>query len=125
LLLTLGTSAEEQKLPLLPLALTGLTMSVASPNVIATVQDVTEPEVRGTAQAMMSFADNFGSALAPWLAGLIAVAHSLHLAILVLCISTWLLCALLFGVTALLVPRDVERLREAMRARAEMEQAVP
>ncbi len=125
LLLTLGTSAEAQKLPLLPLALTGLTMSVASPNVIATVQDVTEPEVRGTAQAMMSFADNFGSALAPWLAGLIAVAHSLHLAILVLCISTWLLCALLFGVTALLVPRDVERLREAMRARAEMEQAGP
>lgn len=124
LLLTLGTSAEVQKLPLLPLALTGLTMSVASPNVIATVQDVTEPEVRGTAQAMMSFADNFGSALAPWLAGLIAVTHSLHLAILVLCISTWLLCALLFGVTALLVPRDVERLREAMRARAEMEQAV-
>jgi MFS family permease len=125
LLLTLGTSAEAQKLPLLPLALTGLTMSVASPNVIATVQDVTEPEVRGTAQAMMSFADNFGSALAPWLAGLIAVAHSLHLAILVLCISTWLLCALLFGVTALLVPRDVERLREAMRARAELEQAGP
>jgi MFS family permease len=125
LLLTLGTSAEEQNLPLLPLALTGLTMSVASPNVIATVQDVTEPEVRGTAQAMMSFADNFGSALAPWLAGLIAVAYSLHLAILVLCISTWLLCALLFGVTALLVPRDVERLREAMRARAEVEQAGP
>ena len=125
LLLTLSTPAEDQKLPLLPLALTGLTMSVASPNVIASVQDVTEPEVRGTAQAMMSFADNIGSALAPWLAGLIAVAYSLHLAILVICISTWLLCALLFGVTALLVPRDVERLREAMRARAEMEQAAP
>ena len=45
-------------------------------------------------------------------------------AILVICISTWLLCALLFGVTALLVPRDVERLRETMRARAETEQAV-
>jgi hypothetical protein len=74
---------------------------------------------------MMSFADNIGSAVAPWLAGLIAVAYSLHVAILVLCISTWLLCALLFGVTALLVPRDVERLRETMRARAETEHAGP
>ena len=33
----------------------GLTMSVASPNVIATVQDVTEPEVRGTAQLKGDF----------------------------------------------------------------------
>jgi MFS family permease len=122
LVLTLSVPTGDQRLPLVPLALTSLTMSVAAPNVIATVQDVTEPEVRGTAQAMMSFADNFGSALAPWLAGLIAVAYSLHVAILVLCISTWLLCALLFGVTAVLVPRDVERLRETMRARAETEQ---
>ena len=122
LVLTLSVPTGDQRLPLVPLALTSLTMSVAAPNVIATVQDVTEPEVRGTAQAMMSFADNFGSALAPWLAGLIAVAYSLHVAILVLCISTWLLCALLFGVTAVLVPRDVERLRETMRARAEAEQ---
>jgi MFS family permease len=125
LVLTLSAPTGDQKLPLVPLALTGLTMSVAAPNVIATVQDVTEPEVRGTAQAMMSFADNIGSAVAPWLAGLIAVAYSLHVAILVLCISTWLLCALLFGVTALLVPRDVERLRETMRARAETEHAGP
>jgi len=123
LVLTLSAPTGDQKLPLVPLALTGLTMSVAAPNVIATVQDVTEPEVRGTAQAMMSFADNIGSAVAPWLAGLIAVAYSLHVAILILCISAWLLCALLFGVTALLVPRDVERLRATMRARAETEQA--
>lgn len=109
-------------LPLL--ALTCLTMSVASPNVIATVQDVTEPEVRGSAQAIMSFADNFGSALAPWLAGLIAVSYSLHVAILVICTSAWLLCALLFGVTALLIPRDIERLRQTMRARADAEQAL-
>ena len=125
LVLTLSAPTGDQKLPLVPLALTGLTMSVAAPNVIATVQDVTEPEVRGTAQAMMSFADNIGSAVAPWLAGLIAVAYSLHVAILVLCISTRLLCALLFGVTALSVPRDVERLRETMRARAETEHAGP
>jgi MFS family permease len=122
LVLALSVPAGDRVLFLLPLALTGLTMSVASPNVIATVQDVTEPEVRGTAQAMMSFADNFGSAVAPWLAGLIAVRYSLHVAILAICISTWLLCALLFGVTALFVPQDVERLRETMQVRAAQEQ---
>jgi hypothetical protein len=69
----------------------------------------------------MSFADNIGSALAPLLAGLIAVQYSLHVAILVICTSTWILCAILFGVTAILIPRDVERLRETMQARAREE----
>jgi MFS family permease len=121
LVLALSVPATSQGLFLALLALTGLTMSVASPNVVATVQDVTEPEVRGTAQAIMSFADNIGSAVAPWLAGLIAVSHSLHVAILVICTSTWILCAILFGATAILVPRDVERLRETMQARAQRE----
>ncbi|HSR35312.1 MAG TPA: MFS transporter [Anaerolineae bacterium] len=124
LALTLIVPVENGGISLPLLALTCLNMSVASPNVIATVQDVTEPEVRGTAQAIMSFAENFGSALAPWLAGLIALSYSLHVAILVICSSAWLLCALLFGFAALLIPRDVERLRQTMRARAEAEQAL-
>ena len=121
LLLTLPTANGRLSIPLL--ALMGLTMSVASPNVIATVQDVTEPEVRGTAQSVMSLADTAGSALAPFLAGLIAVSYSLHVAILTICISTWLLCAVLFGVTAIFVPGDVARLRQTMEARARAEQA--
>ena len=119
LLLLLPAEGEKLSLPLL--VLMGLTMSVAAPNVIATVQDVTEPEVRGTAQSVMSFADTAGAAFAPFLAGLIAVSHSLHLAILVICISTWLLCAVLFGVTAVFIPRDVARLRRTMEERAEAE----
>jgi MFS family permease len=121
LLLVLPTADGKLSIPLL--ALMGLTMSVASPNVIATVQDVTEPEVRGTAQSVMSLADTAGSALAPLLAGLIAVSHSLHVAILAICISTWLLCAVLFGVTAIFIPNDVARLRQAMEARARVERA--
>ena len=121
LALLLLLPAEGAKLSLPLLVLMGLTMSVASPNVIATVQDVTEPEVRGTAQSVMSFADTAGAAFAPFLAGLIAVSHSLHVAILIICISTWLLCAVLFGVTAVFIPRDVARLRQTMEARAEAE----
>jgi MFS family permease len=119
LLLILPTADGKLSLPLL--ALMGLTMSIASPNVIATVQDVTEPEVRGTAQSVMSLADTAGSALAPLLTGLIAVSYSLHAAILTICISTWLLCAVLFGVTAIFIPGDVARLRQEMEARAKAE----
>ena len=59
------------------LCFTAITMSVASANVQATIHDVAEPEVRSTAQAMLSFIENIGSAVAPFLAGLIAVRYSL------------------------------------------------
>jgi len=98
-------------------------MSMAAPNVIATVHDVTEPEVRSTAQALLAFAENFGSAIAPWLAGVIAVRQSLHVAIIAICLITWLACAALFGATASLVPGDIERLRQTMRLRAEQDKA--
>lgn len=121
LFLTLNVPLGNQVPFMLLMALTGLTMSMASPNVIATIHDIVEPEVRSTAQALLAFAENFGSALAPWLAGVIAVHSSLHVAILSICLTTWLACALLFGATSVLVPGDVERLRQAMRLRAEQE----
>jgi MFS family permease len=124
LVLTLSVPVASRGLFMLPLALTGVTMSMAAPNVMATIHDVTEPEVRATAQAMLSFAENLGSALAPWLAGLIAVRFSLHAAILAICVTTWLACAGLFGATAFLIPRDIERLRRVMRARAEEAQTL-
>jgi MFS family permease len=121
LLLALSVPFENREQFLILLALTGVTMSVASPNVVATVHDVTEPEIRSTAQAVQYFAENIGSAVAPWLAGLIAVRYSLHAAILVICITTWIACAVLFGATSILVPRDIERLRRTMQGRAERE----
>jgi len=124
LALTLSVPIDNQGLFILLLAPTSLTMSIAAPNVTASIHDISEPEVRATAQAVESFAENLGSAVAPWLAGLIALSYSLHVAILAICVSTWLLCALLFGVSALYLPRDVEQLRGVMRARAQAEQQV-
>jgi len=97
------------------LGLTGLFMPFASPNVTATVHDVTKPEVRSTALAVQYFIEQGGSAVAPALAGLIAVRASLHTAIIAICVST--------GFTAILVPRDIKKLRQAMRERAEQERA--
>jgi len=100
------------------MAFTGVTMSMAAPNVSATVQDIAEPEVRSSALAMLSFVENTGAALAPWVAGLIADRSSLRVAILAICVITWVICAALFGALARVVPGDIRRLRETMRARA-------
>jgi len=101
------------------LGLTCLAMSVAAPNVTATIQDVAEPEVRSTALAMQSFIENGGAALSPLLAGMIADRWSLKVAILAICLVTWALCALFFGLLMRHLPADIDRLREVMRRRAE------
>lgn len=100
------------------LCLTGFFMPFASANVVATVYDVTAPEVRSTAMALQSFVEETGAALAPLIAGLIAVRASLHVAILLLSVSAWLLCAAVFGLAAHRLPEDVRALRELLRARA-------
>jgi fucose permease len=101
------------------LGLTGLMMSMASPNVISMTADVTLPEVRSSAQALRKFAEDGGSAIAPFLAGLIATRLSLHSAILLISISTWILCAILFAVLARRLPKDIEAVSQTLQKRAE------
>jgi fucose permease len=82
------------------------------------------PEVRSTALAIQYFIESDGAALAPLLAGVIADRSSLQNAILLICVSSWVVCAIFFALTAYLVPRDIETLRRAMRERAEQERQV-
>jgi MFS family permease len=96
----------------------GLMLSITPPNAMATVHDIVLPETRGTAQAVRKLVEDGGAAVAPWLAGVIAVRSSLQVAITTVSVSTLVMCALLFGVIALFLPADVEALREKMRARA-------
>jgi MFS family permease len=124
LVLTMSVPVENQILFLLLLALTALFIPFASANVISTVHDIALPEVRSTALAIHYFIDNAGAALAPWLAGLIAVRSSLHNAILLICVGAWLLCSILLSVAAYLVPRDIETQRRQLRERAERERAI-
>ena len=122
--LTLSIPIERQGLFLAALSVTALFIPFAAPNVISTVYDVTLPEVRSTAMAIQSFIEESGAALAPLMAGLIATGSSLKNAILIICVSAWLLCAFFFVFAAYLVPRDIEALRQQMRERAEHEQAI-
>jgi MFS family permease len=123
LTVTMNVPLENQGVFLIMLMLTALFIPFAAPNVVSTVHDVTLPEVRSTALAVQYFIESAGAALAPLLAGLIAVRSSLHNAILIICVSAWVVCGVLFAVTAYLVPRDIGSLRQALRERAEVERA--
>jgi MFS family permease len=123
LLITMNIPLDQPGLFMGLLAVTALFIPFAAPNVISTVGDVTLPEVRSTALAVQSAIESAGAALAPWIAGLIAVASSLQNAILIICVSAWILCGISFSTVAFLVPRDIAVLRQQMRERAEMEKA--
>ncbi len=103
--------------------LTAIFMPMSSPNVISTVFDVTAPEVRSTAQAVEYFIESSGAAFAPLLAGIIADATNLHTAILVICISAWLLCFFFYLGALFFVDGDVRSLRRQMAERAELERS--
>lgn len=107
----------------LMLALTSIFIPIASPNVISTVYDVTLPEVRSTALSIQYFIESAGAALSPLLVGFIADQTSLKDAFLIICISTWVLCAIFFLFTARVLPRDILVLRSEMQHRAELDRS--
>jgi MFS transporter, Spinster family, sphingosine-1-phosphate transporter len=121
---TLRVPEANQWLFLVMLSFTALFIPFASPNVVSTVYDITLPEVRSTALSIESLIESAGAALSPLIAGLIADRSSLGAAILLICVSTWLLCALFFIGVAIVVPGDIRTLRAQMQARAETEQAL-
>jgi len=123
LFLLMNVPIENQGLFFVMLLLTAIFIPFASANVISTVYDITLPEVRSTALAVQYFIEGSGAALAPLMAGIIAVRSSLHDAILIICVTTWLIGAGFLALTAYLVPRDIKVLRDQMRERAEFERA--
>lgn len=120
---TLRVPMENQSLFLVMLMATALFIPFASPNVISTVYDITLPEVRSTALAIQYFIENAGAALAPLMAGFIARDTSLGQAILVICITAWILGSIFLAFTAYFVPEDIRTLRQQMRDRAKLEQS--
>jgi MFS family permease len=119
----LNVPVENRGLFLLFMVLTAIFMPFAAPNVVSSVYDISLPEVRSTAMAIQYFIENAGAATAPLLAGIIAVRASLGTAILLICTTAWVLCAMFFVATAYLIPRDIAVLRTQLRERAQKEQA--
>jgi MFS family permease len=121
--ITLSIPNNNQMLFGLMLALTAIFIPIAAPNVISTVYDVTLPEVRSTALSIQYFIESAGAALAPLMVGIIADQMSLKSAFLIICISTWIICAIFFLFAARVLPKDIKVLRDEMQARAELDRS--
>jgi len=101
------------------MCLTAIFMPLSSANVIATVYDVTVPEVRSTAQAIEYFVENSGAVTAPAFTGAIIVASGDRtFAILSICVIAWLLCFLFYLGALFTIDRDTNTLRTQMVERA-------
>jgi len=123
LLLALLTPVQDRTTFFIFMALTAIFMPFSSPNVLSTIFDITAPEVRSTAQAVEYFIENSGAALAPIIAGAVAVATTKQNAILTICVSTWVLCFFLYLGALFFVDGDIKTLRDQMAARAKQEKA--
>ena len=123
LLITLNVPLDNHLAFGVMLSIAALFIPFAAPNAVSTIHDITLPEVRGTALSVQYFCEGIGAALAPWLAGLVAVRSSLHDAILVICVSSWVICSIFFVVAAHFIPRDVGTLRSQMAERARRQSA--
>jgi MFS family permease len=119
LFLALRTPVADKTTFFIFMSLTAVFMPFSSPNVTSTVFDITLPEVRSSAQAVEYFVENSGAALAPTLAGAIALAaHSKEFAIMTVCISAWVLCFFLYLGALFFVDKDIKSLRSQLAIRA-------
>jgi MFS transporter, Spinster family, sphingosine-1-phosphate transporter len=124
LYLTLSVPLGNESTFMIYLILTALFMPFAAPNVIATVYDVSLPEVRSTALAVESFIESAGAALSPLIAGYLSVKlSSLGDSILIICLSTWILCGFFFLFATKMVPPDIKILRNQLKERANLERS--
>jgi len=116
--LALNTPIDNRSTFFVYMCLTAIFIPLASANVLSTIYDITLPEIRSSAQAMESFVENFGAALAPWIAGVVASVYSMKFSILWLCVAAWSLCFILYTGALFTVEKDMNSLRLKMAERA-------
>ena len=125
LLVTLKIPVENKSLFGIMLSVTAFFIPISSPNVTSTVNDVALPEIRSTAMSVQYFIESSGAALSPLITGIIADAfrrmqnpRPRENAILIICISAWFLCGMVYYITTHYISGDIEKLRSQMRERA-------
>lgn len=115
---TMSIPVDRPGLFLVLLLLTAVFVPFASPNVVASIYDVTLPEVRSTALSIQYFIEEAGAAVAPLLAGLVADRFSLHQAILGICVAAWLIGSAFLAAGSRVIPADIATLRSQLADRA-------
>jgi MFS family permease len=124
LFLAMRTPVEQRTTFFIYMCLTAIFMPMSSANVIATIYDVTLPEVRSTTMAIEYLIENSGAALAPLLTGIIADAFDLQTAILSISLTAWLLCFVIYLGALTVVEGDILSLRAQLRQRAEAQLSI-
>jgi len=125
LFITLKIPIENKSLFGIMLGVTALFIPISSPNVTSTVNDVALPEIRSTAMSIQYFIESSGAALSPLITGILADSlrkannpRPRETAILIICISAWVLCGLVYYITTHFISKDIETLRFQMKIRA-------
>jgi MFS family permease len=125
LFLTLNVPIGNKAMFGIMLGITALFIPISSPNVTSTVNDVALPEIRSTAMSIQYFIESSGAALSPLLTGMIADAlrrannpFPRGTAILIICISAWLMCGVFYYITSYFITDDIDSLRNEMKHRA-------
>lgn len=117
--LAMTTPLDQPNRFFLLMSLTAIFMPLSSANVIATVYDVTVPEVRSTAQAIEYFIENSGAVAAPALTGAIIVATGDRtFSILTICVTAWLISFVFYLGAFFTIEKDTGDLRTQMAERA-------
>ena len=98
---------------------TSFILPMAGPNVVASIMDTVQPEVRSSAASLLSIFESAGSSTAPLIAGYLADLYGLGFGMMYISTSTWIVCGVLFTVLAVVIPRDISELRRMMRERAD------
>ena len=105
------------------LVITALFMPMGSPNIVSSINDIALPEIRSTAFSIQYFIENSGAAIAPVLAGYIASKTTMGFAILIISVTARLIAAFFMGWAALVIPSDIQILRDQMHQRSLEESA--
>ncbi len=116
--LALNTPIAERTTFFILMCFTAIFIPLSSVNVLSTVYDITLPEVRSSAQAVESFVENIGAAVAPLIAGQIGLYYTMKFSILWICVVAWSLCFLLYLGALFTIDKDVNSLRAQMADRA-------
>ncbi|MBV6449577.1 MAG: putative L-galactonate transporter [Anaerolineales bacterium] len=113
------TPLDEPNRFFLLMCLTAVFMPLPAANVVATVYDVTVPEVRSTAQAIEYFIENSGAVAAPALTGAFIVATGDRaFVIMAVCVAAWLLCFVFYLGALFTIEHDTSQLRNQLAERA-------
>ena len=118
LFFAMRTPIEDRTTFFVLMCLTAIFMPLSSPNVTATVYDITVPEVRSTAQAVEYFVENIGAVTAPALAGIFSLKYGRGETILWICVTSWALCFFFYLGALFTIDKDTATLRTQMAERA-------